>query len=98
MLRYLNERDPYNHEARIPPEHPIQRPLNDQVPVYSAPNPQAAIIGYMELSDRLVPFDLEQGWFEGVVRNKWRTVGWVRASELQATDEPLPRPESINEN
>jgi N-acetylmuramoyl-L-alanine amidase len=96
IMRYLNERDPNDGAALLPPEYPMQRPIDEQgVVVRAAPADNARVLGTAPPEARLVVFSERNGWYEVSVRGEWRMIGWVRADQVAATDEPMPGPPPV---
>jgi hypothetical protein len=94
VLRYLSERDPTDQAALIPKEYPLQRFRSAGVTIHAAPAASSAVI-FTSGDDtdlRFMPFREVDGWYEGFVRGERRAIGWVRADQLIATDEPFPTP------
>jgi N-acetylmuramoyl-L-alanine amidase len=94
VLRYLGQRDPADQAALIPKEYPLQRFRSAGVTIHAAPDAGSAVIFTSgDDSDlRFMPFREVDGWSEGFVRGERRAIGWVRADQLLATDEPFPTP------
>lgn len=94
ILRYLNERDPNDGAALLPPEFRPHRPLSpDGIAVHAEPNDNARIIARAGADRRLNPFQERDGWFQVFVRDgERRVIGWVRKDQLEETDEPTPTP------
>jgi N-acetylmuramoyl-L-alanine amidase-like protein len=93
IVRYLNERDPRDGAALIPPSFAMQRPSAEAgVDVRAAPREDAAVLLHVPADARLVPFQERNGWYQVFVRGGQRVVGWVRKDALVTTNEPLPAP------
>lgn len=93
IVRYLNERDPLDGAALLPPDFKVQRPIAEAgLVVRAAPRDDAAPLLDLKASDRLIPFQERDGWYQIVVRSKPQIVGWVRKDQVTATDDPTPTP------
>lgn len=92
IIGYLNARDPLDGAALLPPDFPIYRVATDQVAVRSAPSEKAKILVRIDRERRLMPFQERDGWLEVLIRDEWRTIGWVRKSDLIPTNDALPPP------
>ncbi len=96
ILNYLARHDPADRAALEPPDLALQRPRESGVPVHAAPQADSAVLAEITPEDRFMPFREQDGWYEGVVRNQWRVVGWVRREQLAATNEPFPTPAPLD--
>jgi N-acetylmuramoyl-L-alanine amidase len=92
LLRYLQERDPLDGAALMPPEFRQQRAINPAgVVVRSAPRDTAPIRARVDQTRRMMPVQERDGWYEVFVRGQARrVVGWVRKDEVEPTSDPLP--------
>jgi N-acetylmuramoyl-L-alanine amidase len=94
ILRYLQERDPNDGAALLPPEFRSQRPISpDGVDVRSAPRDDAPVLLHAEADRRFNPLQERDGWYQVFVRvGESRLTGWVRKDQLMATNDPTPTP------
>ncbi|MEN9938170.1 MAG: hypothetical protein RLZZ387_4749 [Chloroflexota bacterium] len=92
VLRYLRERNPSDGAALLPPDFGLHRPAVEGVAVRAAPSESARVLRRFGPDSRMVIFEERDGWYHGFIRGEWRTMGWVRAADLVATDEQLPPP------
>lgn len=95
ILRYLNERDITNTAALEPPNISVQRVVaGEGALIRSAPDASAGVVFTAKPDQRLMPFELRNGWYQVVVRDNWNVVGWVRVEDVQASNDSLPGPGS----
>lgn len=93
IVRYLNERDPNDGAALLPPDFKTQRPISPAgLDVYAAPSDQARVLEHIDADGRFFVFQERDGWYQGVIRGKSRLIGWVRKDQVTATNDPLPTP------
>jgi N-acetylmuramoyl-L-alanine amidase len=94
IMRYLNERDPNDGAALLPPDFRTQRPLSQEgVDVRSAPRDDAPVLLHADASRRFSPLLERDGWYQVFLRNgRSQTTGWVRKDQLTATNDPTPTP------
>lgn len=93
IIRYLNERDPNDGAALLPPDFKTQRPNSAAgANVRAAPRDDARVLFSAGPEDRLIPFQERDGWYQVVVRGQWRIVGWVKKNVVVETNDPLPTP------
>ncbi len=94
IIRYLNERDPLDGAALLPPEFKSQRVINpDGVDARATPNDDARVIGHLNAERRLNPLQERDGWYQVIVRvGEQRLLGWVRKDQLIETNDPTPTP------
>lgn len=93
IVRYLNERDPLDGAALLPPNFRVQRPIADGgLDVRAGPRDSARLLLHVDRNGRLIPFQERDGWYQVTVRGNRQVVGWVRKDEVTATDDPLPTP------
>lgn len=92
IIRYLNERDPNDGAALLPPEFQSQHAIAPEVIVRSAPDDQAGVRARVTPDVRLMPIRERDGWYEVVVGRGWRVTGWVRKDQVQPSGDPLPTP------
>jgi N-acetylmuramoyl-L-alanine amidase len=93
IVRYLNERDPNDGAALLPPEYKTQRPLAAEgVDIFALPRNSANIVAHVGPESRLFVFQERDGWYQVVVRGGGRITGWVRRELLAETNDPLPTP------
>ncbi len=96
VLAYLAQRDRNDGAALLPPEFPRMQALPGGARLHSAPDDNARVLVQITPEDRVIVFRSQDGWYEAVVRGKWRHVGWVRIDQLEAVEEdseetsPLP--------
>lgn len=95
IVRYLNERDPRDGAALIPPSFTVQRPRSEAgVDLRSAPHENAAVLLHAPTNARLVPFQERDGWYQVFIRGGQRVIGWVPKDALVGTNDSLPAPPS----
>jgi N-acetylmuramoyl-L-alanine amidase len=93
VIRYLNERDPNDGAALVPPDFKTQRPLNEVgADVRAAPSDKAKIVAHVKPTSRLFVFLERDGWYQVFVRGQSRVTGWVRKDQVTATNDPPPTP------
>jgi N-acetylmuramoyl-L-alanine amidase-like protein len=94
IIRYLNERDPNDGAALLPPEFRTQRSLDSGgVDVRTAPRDDAPLLVHADASQRFSPLVERDGWYQVFVRNgQTRATGWVRKDQLGTTNDPAPTP------
>jgi hypothetical protein len=94
IIRYLNERDPNDGAALLPPEFRTQRALSpDGVDVRSAPRDDAPVLFHADANQRFNPLVERDGWYQVFFRNgQNRATGWVRKDQLTTTNDPTPTP------
>ena len=93
IIRYLNERDPRDGAALLPPSFKTQRPIDaGGVDVRAAPRDDAKVLKHVGADGRIFIFQERDGWYQGVVRGDFRVVGWVRRDQVASTDDPPPTP------
>lgn len=99
IIRYLNERDPNDGAALLPPDFKTQRPNSAAgANVRVAPRDDARVLFSAGPEDRLIPFQERDGWYQVVVRGEWRTVGWVKKDVVVETNDPLPTPPPVSDS
>lgn len=84
IIRYLNERDPADTAALIPPFYGVHRAIAADTPLRYSPADGAGVLRRVGPDTQLIPLQQAGEWMEVVVRNEWGVVGWVRASALRA--------------
>lgn len=93
VIRYLNERDPADRAALVPPDFPPQRAANPSgVDVRSAPRDDAKVLLHVDAERLIVPLQEQGDWYQVVVRGEWAKIGWVRKSQLKISTAPTPTP------
>ncbi|MBA3469825.1 MAG: N-acetylmuramoyl-L-alanine amidase [Herpetosiphonaceae bacterium] len=92
VRRYLTERDLNDKDALIAREFTIHRAKSAGATVHATPSDSGRVLFTASDDTRFMPFREQNGWYEGVVRGEWRVIGWVRAEQWEATDEPFPTP------
>jgi N-acetylmuramoyl-L-alanine amidase len=93
IIRYLNERDPSDRAALVPPDFPPQRALDPAgVDVRAAPRDDAKVLLHADAERVIVPLQEQGDWYQVVVRGEWAKIGWVRKSQLQISRAPTPTP------
>jgi hypothetical protein len=94
IIRYLNERDPNDGAALLPPEFKTQRSISpDGVDVRAAPRDDARILIHYDAERRLNPLMERDGWYQVFARvGEQRLLGWVRKDQLIETNDPTPTP------
>ncbi len=96
IVNYLRGRDPNDGAALLPPEFPMLRALPTGAVLRAAPRDNARVLMNLTPDQRLAAFSKENGWYEVFVRGEWRTLGWVREDQVEATNEPLVIPTATN--
>lgn len=97
VLAYLRTRDPNNGAALLPPDFPVFRAGPGGAVVRAAPRDDARILARAEPGTRISAFDRRDGYYQAFVRNgETRTIGWVRADQLIATNEQPVFPTPTN--
>lgn len=93
IIRYLNERDPADGAALLPPDFKTQRAIDPAgLDVRAAPSDKAKVLKHVDANGRIFIFQERDGWYQGVVRGDFRVVGWVRKDQLTETNDPPPTP------
>ena len=95
-MNYLRARDPLDGAALLPPEFPVLRAIPSGTVLRATPRDDARVLATIDPEQRIIPFRLHDGWYEVVVRGKWRMIGWVRADQVEATSEQLNLPTPTN--
>ncbi len=100
ILQYLEQRDPNNGGALLPPEYRHLLVRDDtRVTVFTAPDPASELLHPAEAGSLLVPFDIsnDQAWYNVYVpiddHPRGGVVGWARRDDVEeATDDVRVRP------
>ena len=96
VLAYLQARNPNDTAARQPVELPMLKPKATNTPLYQYGNLNSPVARRLSAEQRLVPLATREGWYLVLTRGPW-DIGWVRADDVDATDEPqtppTPKPE-----
>lgn len=93
IIRYLNERDPNDTAALLPPDFKTQRPASSGgVDIRASPSDSAKVLFHAAADRRLFPFQERNGWFQVFVRGSANMLGWARRDQLVETNEPDPTP------
>lgn len=83
ILKYLNQRDPNDGAALLPPEWPILY-TSVEAAVRVAPSAQARIFVQAPPDSRVFVFNQEGDWYEAMVRvGDTRYVGWLRVDQTR---------------
>jgi N-acetylmuramoyl-L-alanine amidase len=83
IVRYLNERDPNDQAALLPPDFGVWRgALAAGLDVRAAPRVAAQLLLHIEVERPVIPFEEQEGWFRVIVVGAWDVIGWVRKDEL----------------
>jgi N-acetylmuramoyl-L-alanine amidase len=91
IIRYLNERDPADGAALLPPEFAAQRPADPAgVDLRAAPRDDARVLLHIPAEGLLLPIQEREDWYQAIVAGDWKMIGWVRKQMVGATDDPLP--------
>jgi len=99
IIRYLNERDPNDGAALLPPDFKAQRPIGpDGLDVRSAPRENAQVLAHVDSNGRLFVFQERDGWYQGFVRGGSRVLGWFRKDQVIETNDPTPTPPPSDED
>nr|MCU0495594.1 SH3 domain-containing protein [Chloroflexaceae bacterium] len=96
IMAYLQQRNPNDGAALLPPEFPVLRAKPEGAILRAAPNDNARVLATITPEQRIFPFTKENGWYEVVVRGEWRTIGWVREDQVEETNEPVVVPTPAN--
>lgn len=92
IIRYLNQRDPLDGAALIPPDFKIQRPLDPAgIDILAAPRDGARTVAHIAPDSRIFVIQERDGWYQGVARGS-RDIGWFRTEQVTDTNDPLPTP------
>ncbi len=91
ILKYLNQRDPNDGAALLPPEWPILYTRVETV-VRAGPSDTARALANAPADSRVFVFNQQDDWYEAMVRvGDKRFIGWVRADQTRpATPEETP--------
>lgn len=93
IIRYLNERDPSDRAALVPPDFPPQRAADPAgVDVRASPRDDAKVLLHADAERLIVPLQEQGDWYQVVVRGEWGKIGWVRKSQLKISTAPTPSP------
>lgn len=93
IIRYLNERDPNDGAALLPPDFKTQKAATSEgVIVRASPSDKAKILLRAGEDKRLFPIQAKDGWLQVIVRDGGGIVGWVRRDQVVETNEPQPTP------
>lgn len=87
IILYLNQRDPNNGAALLPPEYPALRTGPNGATLRTQPRDDARVVANLPADARLFPIDKRDGWYQVFVRGQSRLQGWVREDQVVATDE-----------
>lgn len=100
IIRYLNQRDPKNGAALLPPVFRVHRPIGPEgVKVRAAPNDKARVIATTKPDARISIFREKDGWYECFVRGEsGRVIGWVRKDQVVETNDPTPTPLPVTDS
>jgi N-acetylmuramoyl-L-alanine amidase len=83
IIRYLNQRDPQDQDALLPPDFGAWHGASAaRLDVRAGPHDNAQILLTIEADQPLIPFEERDGWFRVVVAGAWDVVGWVRQDAL----------------
>ncbi|WP_299644831.1 N-acetylmuramoyl-L-alanine amidase [uncultured Chloroflexus sp.] len=95
ILQYLNQRDPNDGAALLPPEWPILY-TSAETMVRAGPADTAKLVARVPADSRIFVFNQAGEWYEAMVRaGNARYVGWVRVDQTRpatANDNPAPPP------
>ncbi|MEI6181171.1 MAG: N-acetylmuramoyl-L-alanine amidase [Chloroflexales bacterium] len=98
ILAYLQQRNPADGGALLPPEYPVLRIAAQGATLRAAPRDNARVLAQLSADTRLMPFDLQDGYYQVFVHtSKSRTVGWVREDEVSVTDEQPDFPTPVSQ-
>ncbi len=99
IIRYLNERDPNDGAALLPPDFKTQRPISTNgLDVRSTPRDNAQVLRHVDSDGRLFVFQERDGWYQGFVRGGSRILGWFRKDQVTETNDPLPTPPPLTDS
>ncbi|WP_097651155.1 N-acetylmuramoyl-L-alanine amidase [Candidatus Chloroploca asiatica] len=97
ILDYLKARDPNDGAALLPPDYPVMRALADGTIIRAIPQDNGRILARVGPEARIVPFDLQDGWYQVFTRvGDQRIVGWVREDQVAPTNEQSVFPTPTN--
>jgi hypothetical protein len=83
IVRYLNQRDPHNRAALLPPDFGVRRgAFPAGLDVRAAPRDDAATLLHIEAERPVIPFEERDGWYHVVIVGAWDIFGWVREDEV----------------
>jgi N-acetylmuramoyl-L-alanine amidase len=83
IVRYLNERDPNDQAALLPPDIGVWHgEAATGLDVRATPREDARILLHIEAERPVIAFEERAGWFRVIVAGAWDVVGWVRKAEL----------------
>jgi N-acetylmuramoyl-L-alanine amidase-like protein len=83
IVRYLNERDPNDTAALLPPDFGVwQGASGAGLSIRAAARDDARILLQITADRPVIPFEEREGWFRVVIAGAWDVVGWVRKDEL----------------
>lgn len=96
VLDFLDQRDPNDGAALLPPDLPLMRAMPGGATIRSSPSDNGRVLFTMGPDDRFAPFSRRGDWYEGVVRGQWRVTGWVRVDQVEPSGEPVTFPTPTN--
>ena len=83
IVRYLNERDPNDHAALVPPDFGVWRGATAAgLDIRATGRDNAQILLHIESDRPVIAFEERDGWFRVIVAGAWDVVGWVRKDTL----------------
>jgi N-acetylmuramoyl-L-alanine amidase len=96
ILDYLAQRDPNDGAALLPPTLPNLRVGPNGAVLRAAPSDDARQITRLDAEQRIFALELRDGWYQIFSRNFPSAPGWVRADQLEETNQPFPFPTTTN--
>lgn len=95
ILGYLNDQQQASAASREPAFIASLRPRAHATPLFELPTAEASVEVTLDPTSRLFPFAQIDGWYMVQTQGEWE-LGWVRAEDVTASDDPqrprTPRP------
>ena len=82
VLAFLEERDPLDPTAVIPPAPTVRWPAGRSVPLHAAPTRDSTVRSYLRPTDLLLALGRDGDWYDVRVRGSYRDFGWIHAEDL----------------
>jgi N-acetylmuramoyl-L-alanine amidase len=96
VLDYLARRDPGDGAALLPPTLPNLRVGAAGAIMRAAPSDDARQVTGLDAGQRIFALELRDGWYQVFSRDFPSAPGWVRADQLEITNDPFPFPTATN--
>jgi hypothetical protein len=90
LMRYLEERDPADRAALVPPNLSVLEVSARGAEIHAAPGRDSRVLFSAHPAESLIPFQRRGDWYEVVVRGRWSVVGWVHAADVRPSASLLP--------